>query len=53
MQEDFIKACTGKASDASVVTVAVLLGLVLLATLTITVLNIRRAIRTRGRINKL
>ncbi len=53
MQEDFIKACTGKASDASVVTVAVLLGLVLLATLTITVLNIRRAIRNRGRINKL
>ena len=52
MQENFIKACTGKASDASKTAVAVILALIVAVTLIVTFLNIRRSIRNRGRINK-
>ncbi|MBQ7218033.1 MAG: hypothetical protein IJS27_00900, partial [Ruminococcus sp.] len=53
MQENFIKACTGKASSASVGAVIAILGLVVVATLILFAFNIRRAVKNRGRINKL
>ncbi len=53
MQENFIKACTGKASSASVGAVIAILGLVVVATLILFAFNIRRAVKNRGRINKI
>ena len=53
MQENFIKACTGKSDTFGKVSVAVLLGLILLLTVVVVIFNIRRAIQNRGRINKI
>jgi len=53
MQENFIKACTGKANNASKVTVIVILLIIILATIFLSILNIRRMIKNRGRIFKL
>ncbi len=53
MQEDFIKACTGKASDSSKVIVVILMTLIVAVTVVVIILNIRRAISNRGRINKI
>lgn len=53
MQENFIKACTGKAQTGSKVAVLILLSVIVLATLVLMLFNIRRAIRNRGRINKI
>ena len=53
MQENFIKACTGKAGSGSKIAVIVLLGIVVLATLFVVGLNILRAVINRGRIHKL
>lgn len=53
MQEDFIKACTGKAGSAGKIAVMVILGLIVLITVVLVILDIRRAIKNRGRINKL
>ena len=53
MQENFIKACTGKASDGAKITVIVILGIVIAITVLLVILDIRRAIKNRGRIHKL
>ena len=53
MQENFIKACTGKASSAAKIAVAVIIGLIAAATLVVLFLTIRRGIKNRGRIVKL
>ena len=63
MQEKFVKACSSTAevssievkttSTASKVAVMIILGVIILATITVVVLDIRKAIRNRGRINKI
>ena len=53
MQENFIKACTGKASDGAKITVIAILGIVIAITVLLVILDIRRAIKNRGRIHKL
>ena len=53
MQENFIKACTGKANIGAKSAVLVILGIVVLITIILIILDIRRAIKNRGRINKL
>lgn len=53
MQENFIKACTGKADNGSVVLVVILLAVIVLATLVLVAFNIRRAVKNIGRIYKL
>lgn len=53
MQENFIKACTGKASPGSIWTVIAILSLIVAGTIVVLILNIRRGIKNRGRINKL
>lgn len=53
MQENFIKACTGKASTTSIGAVIAILFLIVAATVIMVILNIRRAVRNRGRINKI
>lgn len=53
MQENFIKASTGKANSASVIAVIVLLAVVVLATFVLIGFNIRRAVRNIGRVNKI
>ena len=53
MQENFIKACTGKADTAAKVGVVVLLASILLVTVVLGVLALRRLIQNRGRINKI
>lgn len=53
MQENFIKASTGKANTASKVAVIVLLAVIILATVALTAFNIRRAVKNRGRIHKI
>lgn len=53
MQENFIKASTGKAGISSIVTVIVILVVTLLLTVAVVILDIRRAVKNRGRINKL
>ncbi len=53
MQENFIKACTGKAKNGSKAAVAVILAVMVAGTLFVLALNIRRGIKNRGRIYKL
>jgi len=53
MQENFIKACTGRADSGSKVLVMILLGIMIIASLIVVALNIRRGIRNRGRIQKI
>ena len=53
IQENFIKACTGKAKDSAKVTVLVILGIVVQITIVLIIMDIRRAIKNRGRINKI
>ena len=63
MQEKFVKACSSTAevsnievkttSPESKVAVAVILAVIVIATLIIVILDVRRGIKNRGRINKL
>ena len=63
MQEKFVKACSSSAevsnvevkttSTESKIAVAVILAVIVIATLVVLVLNIRRAIKNRGKINKI
>ena len=63
MQEKFVKACSSTAEVSSIevkttspeskIAVAVILAVIVIATLVIVVLDIRRAIKNRGRINKI
>lgn len=53
MQENFIKACTGKAKDSSKIVVVLILAVIVAGTLFVLALDIRRGIRNRGRINKI
>ena len=53
MQENFIKACTGKAKTGSKAAVMVILAVIVLSTIILLILNLRRAIKNRGRIHKL
>lgn len=62
MQEKFVKACSSTAEVSSVevkttsteskVAVAVILGVILIATIVVIIFDIRKAIKNRGRINK-
>lgn len=64
MQEQFVKACSSSAevtdtaqaktaNPAATAGVCVILGVVIIATIIVIILDIRRAIRNRGRIHKL
>ena len=63
MQEKFVKACSSTAevsnveikttSPESKIAVAVILGVIVIATLIVVVLDIRKGIKNRGRINKI
>ena len=53
MQENFIKACTGKADGVSIAFVVVILLLIIIATVIVIVFDIRRAIKNKGRIFKI
>ena len=63
MQEKFVKACSSTAevsavevrttSTASKVAVCVILGVIVLATIAVVIFDIRKALKNRGRINKI
>jgi len=63
MQEKFVKACSSTAEVSSIeikttsveskIAVAVILAIVVIATVIVIILDIRRAVKNRGRINKI